>query len=102
VIITKPKFATPEIQQASDHFDEMLGREIPGKMGKPDWSYRDLPKMPKDDFRQFEDALGSENIEWITIAGYPDGSKRGQLLISPEGMSRIKIHDNGEWEITDE
>lgn len=55
--------------------------------------YRDLPKMSPEYFDKFVELVGEENIVWITLAMYRD-SKRGQLLISPEGQKRIINYEN--------
>lgn len=62
-------------------------------MGTPDWSYRDLPKMPPELFQEFCDVAGSENLKWITTATYEIGGKklrRGQVMISPKGLQNMQ------------
>lgn len=71
-----------EIKQFSMMLDEAM-QGLPKSLGKPDWTYKDLPRMlpeVKDDFIKL---IGEENIEWITFAEYDDGSVRGQVLLSP-------------------
>ena len=79
-----------EIKQFSMLLDEAM-QELPKSLGKPDWTYKDLPRMlpeVKDDFIKL---IGEENIEWITFAEYDDGSVRGQVLLSPVAMAAIEL-----------
>jgi len=57
--------------------------------------YRDLPKMSPEYFDKFIELVGEENIVWLTLADYGH-SKRGQLLLSPEGQQKIMDRDNGQ------
>jgi hypothetical protein len=70
-------------------------QDIGASLGKPDWVYRDLPKMSKAFADKFEKIVGVENIHRITWAEYPSGAVRGQILISPDGMKRLRDHDEG-------
>lgn len=56
------------------------------------WEYRDLPRMTQDCLNQFLDILGEENARFLTFARYSADSVRGQLLISPAGMNRLKAY----------
>ena len=79
-----------EIKQFSMMLDEAM-QGLPKTLGKPDWTYKDLPRMlpeVKDDFIKL---IGEENIEWITFAEYDDGSVRGQVLLSPVAMAAIEM-----------
>lgn len=79
-----------EIKQFSMMLDEAR-QDLPKSLGKPDWTYKDLPRMlpeVKDDFIKL---IGEENIEWITFAEYDDGSVRGQVLLSPVAMAAIEL-----------
>lgn len=64
--------------------------------GKPGWHYHDLPQMSPEYFDKLIEVLGSENIQWLTLAerGWSDGTrtKRGQLLVSPEGQERARLY----------
>lgn len=51
------------------------------------WVYRDLPRMSPELFDKFIEIVGDENIKWLTKADYGD-SKRGQLMVNPEGLRR--------------
>jgi hypothetical protein len=66
-------------------------------MNLPDWHYRDLPQMAPASFDQFVELCGADNLKWITLAErqWPSGNttKRGQVMISPEGMMRIAEHN---------
>lgn len=69
------------------------GEPIIGKNLRAEgWAYRDLPRMTPEYFDKFTEIVGADNIEWLTRAEYHDGSKRGQLFISPAGMDRLKVH----------
>lgn len=65
--------------------------------GLTDWHYRDLPQMAPEFFDKFVDLAGEDNLRWITLAErpWPDGSRtrRGQVMISPEGMERIAAYN---------
>lgn len=53
------------------------------------WQYRDLPKLSYELFDQLVEWIWEENIRWLTVADYGN-SKRGQFLISPDGIERLK------------
>lgn len=65
--------------------------------GLKDWHYRDLPQLAPEFFDQFIELCGKDNLRWITVAQrpWPDGSitKRGQVMISPDGMARLAAHN---------
>ncbi len=54
--------------------------------------YHDLPQMPPEYFDKFIEIVGEDNIKWLTLAQrtWSDKSitKRGQLMLSPEGQTR--------------
>lgn len=56
------------------------------------WVYRDLPRMTQEAFNQFLDILGEENARFLTLARYPDKAVRGQFLMSPAGIERLRAH----------
>jgi hypothetical protein len=62
------------------------------------WIYRDLPKMTPEAFDKFMAILGDENARFLTFARYGREAVRGQLLISPSGMSRLKDYSNSRKE----
>jgi hypothetical protein len=67
------------------------GEPFPGETLRADgWVYRDLPRMTPDAMEKFLGIVGTEEVRWLTRASYPDGSTRGQLLISPQGMENMK------------
>ena len=64
-------------------------------LGFPDWKYKDLPRMTPEFNIEFRQIVGEENIKWITFATYPkSGTCRGQILISPAGMTRLKEYND--------
>lgn len=70
------------------------GEPITGKTYRADgWFYRDLPQMAPEYFNDLLDLIGADNIAWITRATYPNGYQRGQMLVSPDGMARIRAHN---------
>lgn len=75
--------------------NDVLSDWLPAHMGKPDWEYRDLPRMTPEFFAKFVDLVGEDNILWITKASYKDGTQRGQLLVSPEGLKRARAYSEG-------
>lgn len=79
-----------ELKQLFMMLDEAM-QELPKSLGKPDWTYRDLPRMTPDVMEEFIQLVSEENIEWITIAKYDDGSVRGQVLLSPVAMAAIEM-----------
>jgi hypothetical protein len=86
-----------DIGKLMGDLDKWFEESAPRLMGKPDWSYRDLPKVTTEVFQAFVDHVGEENLFWITKASYEpkdsnDGPTlvRGQVLISPEGMKRVE------------
>lgn len=54
------------------------------------WEYRDLPRMTAEAFESLWESIGPENVRFLTFAKYADGAVRGQVLISPSGMQRLK------------
>lgn len=58
------------------------------------WAYRDMPRVTEETFNKFLEIVGQENTRFLTIAKYrgPNATMRGQLLISPTGMERLKAH----------
>lgn len=54
------------------------------------WVYRDLPRLTPEAMEKFVGIVTEGEIRWLTKARYPDGSVRGQLLISPKGMDNMK------------
>ena len=65
-------------------------------MGKPGWTYYDLPQMALDYFELIQQIIGPGNLCFITYANRSnsDGTSwhRGQILISPEGMDNIRAY----------
>lgn len=64
-------------------------------LGKPDWTYRDLPRMHPENLNSLVQIIGEDEIYWITHAEYKDGSVRGQILISPIGMEALRQYSTG-------
>lgn len=75
-------------------------QEMTGKVG---WTYKDLPKMTREFFDQFIEAVGGEeNIHFITYATYPPFYSpksnnptelvRGQVMISPNGIESLRTY----------
>jgi hypothetical protein len=56
------------------------------------WVYRDLPRMTTDAFEKLWNIVGHDQTRFLTFAKYPDGAVRGQVLISPAGMKRLKFY----------
>lgn len=70
--------------------EQKVFREV---TGLPDWHYKDLPKMTPEILDKLVDAIGPDHIKWITKAEYKiEGKdfKRGQVMISPEGIENLK------------
>lgn len=65
------------------------GEPIKGKTYRADgWAYQDIPRMSPECWARFLYRLGEGNWVVLTLVDYGD-SKRGQLLISPQGMTNI-------------
>lgn len=58
--------------------------------GLSDWTYKDLPRMSSELMVEFKFVVGEDNLHWITFAEYPGRVCRGQVMISPDGINRIK------------
>ncbi|GAA0768600.1 hypothetical protein [Brevundimonas olei] len=79
----------------SGWFGMPAGEPVKGQTYRADgWVYRDLPRMAPEYFDQLIDLVGESNIVWLTKADYGD-TRRGQLLISPEGMRNIAAYNRG-------
>ena len=63
--------------------------------GKPDWTYKDLPRMTHEVFSEFVDVIGDDNLHWLTVADYGP-TIRGQVLISPAGMEILRNFNDEE------
>jgi hypothetical protein len=76
-------------------FTEMFlppGEPIKGKTYIADgWVYRGTPQMLPEFWGRLLGIIGPDNYVVLTKAEYEGGKwKRGQLLVSPEGMGNIK------------
>jgi hypothetical protein len=78
-----------ERKNAGKSIDQIFGEGIAEELGKPDWTYKDLPRMVPELFYTFIEIVGEENLHWIAMANYGD-TLRGQVLISPVGMEKLK------------
>jgi hypothetical protein len=67
-------------------------QELAASLGKPGWTYHDLPRMSPEYVKQFFDLSGEENIQLITWADYGN-TQRGQVLISPQGMKNLRKYN---------
>jgi hypothetical protein len=78
------------------------GEPFPGETLIADgWVYRDLPRMTQETMNTFLDIVGEENTRFLTFARYkPQNDVRGQLLISPAGMDRMKAYSAAKKEAT--
>lgn len=70
-------------------------QELAKSLGKPGWTYRDLPRMIPEVRDNIVQIIGEDQIYWITQAEYKDGSVRGQILISPLGMKALEMYSTG-------
>lgn len=68
-----------------------FGSEIAKSAGKPDWRYRDQGWMTMADWDRFIDIAGEENIAFVASSVKGDKA-RGQFLISPAGIERVKAY----------
>lgn len=82
-----------DVKDALADLDNAIQEMTRAEFNLPGWTYRDLPRMAPAFMDAFVDLVGEEHLRWITSARYPDGSVRGQVMISPEGMERIKRHN---------
>lgn len=69
--------------------------ELAKAAGKPDWTYKDLPRMTHEVFSEFVDVVGEENLHWLTVADYGP-TIRGRVLISPAGMELLRNFNDEE------
>jgi hypothetical protein len=86
--MTHPFFQEPR-SPVEQTVEEALSLTLPIEFQKPDWTYKDLAKLSLQTYDIFLETVGKENLIWITATVYSDGTTRGQVLISPEGMRRI-------------
>jgi hypothetical protein len=77
-----------EVSAVHGMIDDVLSKSLPISMGKPNWVYRDLPRMLPALMDEFKMVVGDENLQWVTWADY-GRTVRGQVLISPDGMKRL-------------
>ena len=62
------------------------GEPVPGKTYRADgWMYKDFPRFEPDVWDSLLLAIGTEHFVPLSLANYGT-SKRGQLLISPQGV----------------
>jgi len=69
--------------------------EMARAAGKPDWTYKDLPRMVPELFYKFIEIVGENNLHWLSMANYGD-TLRGQVLISPDGMEILRKFNDEE------
>jgi hypothetical protein len=81
---------------AGKSYNQIMGEELGGIVGRPDWLYHDLPRMSQEQIDEFINRVGEDNIFWLTFADYGNGQMRGQCLISPEFIYGNKIF-GPEW-----
>ncbi len=80
------------LQRAMDAWPLPPGEPFPGKTYIADgWVYRDLPRMTPEFFDQLVAIIGESNIRWLSLADY-GSTKRGQMLVSPDGMKALTAH----------
>lgn len=66
------------------------GEPVKGKTYRADgWVYRDLPRMEYELFDAIKDVIGEDNIVWLALSDY-GGAMRGQALLSPTGVERLR------------
>lgn len=63
--------------------------EGPSELMEKGWVYRDLPRTSPEIFDEFAKIAGDANLKWLAKADYGT-SKRGQVMISPEGIKRLQ------------
>lgn len=78
-----------ERKNAGKSIEQIFSEGIAEELGKPDWTYKDLPRMVPELFYTFIEIVGEENLHWVTMANYGD-TLRGQVLISPVGMEKLR------------
>lgn len=68
------------------------GEPIEGKTYRADgWVYRDVDWMTSEFFDTLNQIIGEENIVWLAVSTC-DGDKRGQCLVSPDGMKNLTAY----------
>ena len=79
--LAKKMFVAREEMEAS--FNKQLGTD--------GWVYRDIPRLLNADWDKFLGIVGDGNHK--LLVGSSNGTKRrGQIMISPAGMERLKEH----------
>lgn len=68
-----------------------FGPEIAKAAGKEGWLYKDVGWMANADWRKFEALAGEGNVQWLVWTERGD-TRRGQILVSPSGVDRLKAH----------
>jgi len=79
------------VRAINEALTEALSEGLGASVGKPDWIYRDLPRMKPELLAEFKEIVGQDNLHWVTFADYGE-TVRGQILISPAGMERMRAY----------
>ena len=64
--------------------------------GTEGWAYRPFPSMSVDAFEKICDIIGDDNLKIMAMRDFPANGIRlvgGDVLISPEGMERLKVRN---------
>lgn len=81
------------LQVAHDEFEEGLNVS----MGVKGWKLKDIPFTVDTFWDQLLDILGDDNVKVISLntrTHNGEQSRRGSLLVAPEGMRRLTKHVN--------
>lgn len=77
---------SPDMRRKMAEANAALSHAIAEAIVPPDlkaagWEYRDLPLLG-----------GKENYKIVVMSSRANGDKRGQFIISPDGMRRLREH----------
>lgn len=90
---------TEDEKDAMKSLDQLIDESMPRPEGKEDWAYRDMYSWLRADFwSDFLGILGEENYMLLATSERrsPTDNQmyhRGQFLISPTGMNRLRAHN---------
>lgn len=78
-----------KFQELNDFLTGELEKNLPASMGKPDWLYRDFPRVTRGSWERFKFLLGEEMMLVTEVVSETHG--RGQALISPKGCEIARL-----------
>jgi hypothetical protein len=82
---------SPELVRQMSAAHKSMEASFNASMGTEGWVYRDLPLMSLAMWDELFTIIGDSNVR-VIISTRRGDSRRGQVLISPDGLQRMRDH----------